>query len=708
MTKQRLNGKTAKWGKPLLATVVALSLLPLQAPAYAAPSDSNVRVGLFLNLGSTYKQTTSKITLTPETASSVGFKKDAGYVKWFSIAAGSTAVFALDGPKVKLGESRDLQAVAGLAGKLKSGSDKLSVYKISRNGQDVYQLYTGPYASDKAASDAAARLTANASVRAIGSLTPKATGSFSLNAGSYAAFGDATAALQKALDAGLDGTVAFSTSSAGKAVYTVRIGEEANAAARDQLKSSAAVQLNIAALSETDTTAASAVLRADATADLAGGSATSLYLLTLGANDRIWVDGSADSGIRVDERSKRSYRGDLEIGLYGGSLYLVNELPMEQYLYSVVGSEVPASWPEESLKAQAVAARSYAAAQTQTTTKFKVADVVDSTLSQAYNGISSESKPVNAAVDGTAGELLEQNGKPVEALFSSNAGGVTSDPVEVWNSGGSNVFSSVPSETDNAASANLKKWYHVALASGTVGYVREDNVTDKGIDVTGVRKMTVTAKSTKVRQLPQIQSGVKELAQLNPGDEALVLDVVKESNAFEWIRGPYTSAQLLAALKGRTSTPLPATIQTIQISQRGPSGRVTELKINGAKVDVKYPDMFRSALNGLPSTLFDVVSADLYNAVPSQLTVPGGQTGMTPAQLKIGASAKSAGLSRTMAAVGTDTSTVASSAGFFFVGRGNGHGLGLSQWGAKGLADEGETYKDILLHYYNNVELVKE
>ncbi|OWA36529.1 hypothetical protein B9G55_00085 [Saccharibacillus sp. O16] len=708
MTKQRSNGKTAKWGKPLLAAAVALSVLPLQAPVHAAEHDSNVRVGLFLNLGSTYKQTTQKITLTPETAAAVGLKKDAGYVKWFSVAPGSTAAFALDGPKIKLGESSDLQTVASLAGKLKSGADKLSVYKISRNGKDVYQLYTGPYANDKAASDAAVRLAAHSAVKAAGGLTPKATGNFSLNAGSYAALNEATAALQKALDAGLDGVIAFSTASTGKPVYTVRVGEETSAAARDQLKSLAAVQLNSASWSETDLGAASAVLRSDATAGLTDGSAAPLYLLTLGANDRIWVDGSEQNGIRVDERSKRSYRGDLEIGLYGGSLYLVNELPMEQYLYSVVGSEVPASWPEESLKAQAVAARSYATVQTQTVTKFKVADVVDSTLSQAYNGMSSESKTVNAAVDKTAGELLEQNGKPVEALFSSNAGGVTSDPTEVWNSGGGNLFSSVPSESDSAASANLKRWYHVALANGTVGYVREDNVADKGIDFTGIRKMTVTAKSTKVRPLPQIQSGVKELAQLNPGDEALILDVVKESNTFEWIRGPYTSAQLLAALKGRTTTPLPSTIQSIQISQRGPSGRVTELKINGTKVEVKYPDMFRTALNGLPSTLFDVVSADLYNAVPTSLTLPTARSGLTPAQLKIGAAAKSAGISRTMAAVGTDTTAVTSNAGFFFVGRGNGHGLGLSQWGAKGLADEGESYEDILMHYYNNVKLVKE
>ncbi|MDO3408998.1 SpoIID/LytB domain-containing protein [Saccharibacillus sp. CPCC 101409] len=704
MTKQRLSGRAAKWSKPLMAAAVALSVLPAAVPAHAADAGDTVRVGLFLNLGSTYKQTTSAITLTPDTTTAVGQKTDSGYVKWLSIPAGGKAAFSLSGPGVKVMESSDLKTVSSLAAKLKATSDKPSVYKISRGGQDVYQVYTGPYASDKAASDAAARVAANASVKAlIGSQTPAAAGSFHLSAGSYGTQSAASAALQKVLDAGLNGVVAMSNSASGKASYTVWVGEETSASALAALNAAASGKLSGIALSAAADSSASAVLRSDVSGDLTNGTASQLIQLKLGETDRIWVDGTAETGIRVEERSKRSYRGDLEIGVYGGQLYLVNELPMEQYLYSVVGSEVPASWPAESLKAQAVAARSYATVQTQSATKFKVADVVDSTLSQAYNGIGSESKTVNAAVDATTGEILEQGGKPVEALFSSNAGGVTSDPTEVWNSGGANLFSSVPSESDSAAAANLKKWYHVALANGKVGYVREDNVQDKGIGTSGLRTMTVTAKSTKVRPLPQIQSGVSELAQMNPGDEALVLEVVGESSTYEWIRGPYTSSQLLSSLKGKTTTALPSTIQTIQISQRGPSGRAIELKINGSKIDVKYPDMFRSALSGLPSTLFDVVSADAYTVITSATAAKSGA-----AQLKFGASTKTNALTSSLSSIGTGTSSVSSGTGFFFVGRGNGHGLGLSQWGAKGLADEGVGYEDILLHYYNNVELVKE
>ncbi|WP_155252441.1 SpoIID/LytB domain-containing protein, partial [Paenibacillus polymyxa] len=102
----------------------------------------------------------------------------------------------------------------------------------------------------------------------------------------------------------------------------------------------------------------------------------------------------------VVERSQRTYRGDMEISMTSGQLALVNDVPLEQYLYSVVGAEVYSSWPAEALKAQAVAARSYALAQGN---RFQIGNVVDGTLSQAYNGKGSEHANVSEAVDATAG-----------------------------------------------------------------------------------------------------------------------------------------------------------------------------------------------------------------------------------------------------------------------------------------------------------------
>src|SRR5690606_35756872 len=145
-----------------------------------------------------------------------------------------------------------------------------------------------------------------------------------------------------------------------------------------------------------------------------------------GANTKLVVRDSEDSVIQVAERSARKFRGDFEISSVNGQLALVNDVPLEQYLYSVVAAEVPSSWPQESLKAQAVAARSYALYHA-AGNKFNVAGLVDTTLSQVYNGVDKEVDSIKQAVDSTAGEVIKSNGRIVEAIFSSNSGGMTAD-----------------------------------------------------------------------------------------------------------------------------------------------------------------------------------------------------------------------------------------------------------------------------------------
>ena len=293
----------------------------------------------------------------------------------------------------------------------------------------------------------------------------------------------------------------------------------------------------------------------------------------------------------------------------------------------------------------------------------------------------------------------------IEAIFSAHSGGASADPSEVWNSTGGDVFVSVVSKEDAASQAALKNWYHVLLDNGKSGYVREDNVKLSGKKTSaGLDYMTVTAKNTNVRPLPVVQSSVAMVGQMNPGDQATVLELLPESNSYEWIRGPFTSAQLLATLKGKTTSSLPSTITSIQVSQRGPSGRVTEIKVNGAVVKVKYPDVFRSALNSLPSTLFDVVNTANYVVIGSnndQNEMPAAGT------VLLGSSGQGTGSSSTVILNGDGVARVTEAGGFLFTGNGNGHGLGMSQWGAKGMADKGSNYKQILQHYYNNVQITK-
>jgi len=117
------------------------------------------------------------------------------------------------------------------------------------------------------------------------------------------------------------------------------------------------------------------------------------------------------------------YRGTLEIRRSeGGGLTVVNELPVDEYLQGVIPGEVPPSWPAEALKAQAVAARSYALA---TNVADEVFDQYPDTRSQVYQGADAERPSTNAAARKTGLQVLRSDGKVIVANFFSTSGGKT-------------------------------------------------------------------------------------------------------------------------------------------------------------------------------------------------------------------------------------------------------------------------------------------
>jgi stage II sporulation protein D len=117
-----------------------------------------------------------------------------------------------------------------------------------------------------------------------------------------------------------------------------------------------------------------------------------------------------------------AYRGTITVDVVDGKLRAVNVVGLEQYLYGVVPSEMPSDWSSEALKAQAVAARSYAMATRQVGAPY---DVFDDTRSQMYLGLSHEDPATNAAVDATKGQVLYYGGKVATTFFSSTSGGQT-------------------------------------------------------------------------------------------------------------------------------------------------------------------------------------------------------------------------------------------------------------------------------------------
>ena len=138
---------------------------------------------------------------------------------------------------------------------------------------------------------------------------------------------------------------------------------------------------------------------------------------------------SAGTRLEVDGPSGRyhAYRGTVVAQPSGGLLYIINVLPIEDYLRGL--GEVPSSWPLEAIKAQIVAARCYALTHMGSTALY---DVDDTTQFQVYRGIDSESASQNAAVDQTAGQVLMYGGRVIEAFFSASDGGHTANVSDVF------------------------------------------------------------------------------------------------------------------------------------------------------------------------------------------------------------------------------------------------------------------------------------
>jgi SpoIID/LytB domain protein len=134
----------------------------------------------------------------------------------------------------------------------------------------------------------------------------------------------------------------------------------------------------------------------------------------------------ADSKVAVSTSAggKRLYRGDLEVKKGSSSVLAISRVRLEDYLRSVVSHEVPSSWTAAALRAQAVAARSYALmSQATARATHRAYDICDTTYCQAYGPIGGESGAESRAVKATRGVYLRSAGQPVLAMFSSANGG---------------------------------------------------------------------------------------------------------------------------------------------------------------------------------------------------------------------------------------------------------------------------------------------
>lgn len=127
----------------------------------------------------------------------------------------------------------------------------------------------------------------------------------------------------------------------------------------------------------------------------------------------------------------KSVRGEIILSAKDGKLTVINKVAMEQYLRSVVPSESYAKWSIETLKAQAVAARTYAYYQIIHRTEWEY-DVVDNEGDQAYKGVSVECAKTNKAVNDTLGIIAINEGRPILAMYTANNGGYMADSAAIF------------------------------------------------------------------------------------------------------------------------------------------------------------------------------------------------------------------------------------------------------------------------------------
>ncbi|AFY79420.1 MAG: SpoIID/LytB domain-containing protein [Hydrococcus sp. C42_A2020_068] len=148
------------------------------------------------------------------------------------------------------------------------------------------------------------------------------------------------------------------------------------------------------------------------------------------SGDRLYIEPTEEGYVWIGDNW---YRGRTELIRQGQGVTAINRVDLEEYLYSVVGSEAIPSWHQEALKAQAVAARTYALYQRAISAN-RLYDLETTTQTQVYKGISSEYISTQEAVKATVGQILTYHGKTILAAFHSSSGGHTENVEDVWSS----------------------------------------------------------------------------------------------------------------------------------------------------------------------------------------------------------------------------------------------------------------------------------
>lgn len=363
------------------------------------------------------------------------------------------------------------------------------------------------------------------------------------------------------------------------------------------------------------------------------------------------------NGLNIFKFQGKRYRDTLLVENINGKLNVINIINVEKYLYGVVGAEMGSTAPVEALKAQAVVSRTYALYQKENSQNGY--DLGINTQWQVYGGYDMEEisgQSVKNAVDSTKGQVIYYGNNLIQAYFHANSGGYTENSENVW-------WELIP--------------YLRGVPSPGDIYALHYPVQDGGWPAN-------TYQWTKTFTLPELAMQIAAYNQNNPNNQVQVGEIV-DFKISRLAVNPYSSPRGY-------------------LPEETPSGRVTELEIIGTHGSKTFfRDGIRNVFN-LRSTMFDVFF-DSTVEVLAAATKLVSNSGDNLYALGISGLIEKLNGSNPYYYV-QDVDGIKTMPKKFsqvtFGGRGYGHGLGMSQWGARGMAAQGNNYLQIIQHYYNN------
>lgn len=342
-------------------------------------------------------------------------------------------------------------------------------------------------------------------------------------------------------------------------------------------------------------------------------------------------------------RDTLCYEGSFRITRYENGYAVVNEVNIEDYLYGVVQSEMPAYFEKEALKAQAVCARTYIVKQLmQENYPQYEADVDDSVRFQAYNKSAPDAR-VLEAVDATRGKILTKDGSPINAYFFSTSHGVTSGR-ELWGLSKLDYLQPVCGRAD----ADLPD---LSDEETFRTYISDSSADDYDASSGYYRWKATLDLSAHLEEVKTLLRGIDEVR--------TDCVIIKNSD------GQEVSAEEMDSWEEA---------QRLKVLERSSSGAVLRLLIvfSDGTAELSNENYIRQVLGVWMETLQDKDGS----AMKAGELLPSAYFYIQPVK-----------------------------EGIVLFGGGLGHGIGMSQYGANGLAKQGADMEEILDFYYQDVEL---